>query len=405
MALPAIIILSYEPVAIAIVGGLLPVNRHIIELYALGIREFYLVGNTRILPMDRFRQIPEDVTIHNISCLNEELAETVKSLAVQWEDSLLVRGDCLIDPRLSNELLKAEDPRWLRIPEMNRETLPAVARLTSRLANLWANSGLMEWLNNSLEFLPDSVDNYSPAHRGQVPFYVLQITTTESTRTATRRLIRNAQKKVLDIPARILDPIFQNPLVHWLCPTRITPNQITLFTAGLGIFIAFLFFHGYFRLGSLLAYAVEVLDGVDGKLARTRLQFSRLGEMEHVLDFFMEQAWYLCITLGLYSGTGNQNLLWIGIGLMACDLLDSLLYYLIHVRLGKELDELGGFDRAFRLIGGRRNIYMWMFLFGSWAGYPAHSLVVVFLWAAITVEVHGSRVIYHLSRTAAAPRY
>ncbi len=74
--------------------------------------------------------------------------------------------------------------------------------------------------------------------------------------------------------------------------------------------------NGYFRLGSLLAYAVEVLDGVDGKLARTRLQFSRLGEMEHVFDFFMEQAWYLCITLSLYAGTGNQKLLWVGIGLM-----------------------------------------------------------------------------------------
>ena len=404
MAIPAVILIPDKPATKVVVGGLHPVNRHIIELYGLGIRKFYLVGAVRTLSMDRFCRVPEDASIHKVDCPNEKTAENVQSLGVPSEDILLVRGDCLVDPRLAAELLRRKDCPWLRIPAEDGETLPAMARLSRRLLTRWANSGLTGWLKNSPELIPDSVDNYSPSHRGRVPFYLLQITTPETAEAATRTLIRNAQKKVLDIPALVLDPIFENRLVNMLCPTRITPNQITLFTAGLGIFIAFLFFHGYFRLGSLLAYAVEVLDGVDGKLARTRLQFSRLGEMEHVFDFFMEQAWYLCITLSLYTGTGNQKLLWVGIGLMACDLIDSLCYYLIHVRLGKELDELGGFDRAFRLVGGRRNIYMWMFLFGSWAGYPAHTFVAVFVWAAITVGVHGSRVIYHLNRTAAAPR-
>ncbi len=277
-----------------------------------------------------------------------------------------------------------------------------MAHLSRNEVNRWVDFGVREGSINTPELVPDSVDDYSPSHRGRIPFYLRQITSPESAQAATRALIRHAQKKVLDVPALILDPIFENRLVRWLCPTRITPNQITLFTAGLGLFIGFLFFHGFFRLGSLLAYVVEVLDGVDGKLARTRLQFSRLGEMEHIFDFFMEQTWYLCITLALYAGTGGQILLWVGIGLMACDLMDSLCYYVIHVRIGRELDELSEFDRAFRLIGGRRNIYMWLFLIGSWAGFPAHAFVAAFVWATITVGVHGCRVIYHLRRSTIA---
>ena len=119
---------------------------------------------------------------------------------------------------------------------------------------------------------------------------------------------------------------------------------------------------------------MEVLDGVDGKLARTKLQTSRLGELEHVLDFFMEHAWYLTITSFLVTSTNDTQWWWVGGGLMVSDLLDNLLYYAGHVWFGKQLDELGPFDRGFRLIAGRRNIYAWMWLFGFWAGLPTSCL-------------------------------
>jgi phosphatidylglycerophosphate synthase len=228
-----------------------------------------------------------------------------------------------------------------------------------------------------------------------VPFYVQVITTAADARVATKTLIRAAQKCALDLPALVLDPIFENRLVFWLCDTRITPNQVTLFTALLGACIAALFLHGWLRLGIVLAYAVEVLDGVDGKLARTKLQTSRLGELEHVLDFFMEHAWYLTITIFLVTSTQARHLWWVGAGLMASDLLDNLLYYLGQVLCGKQLDELGVFDRRFRLIAGRRNIYAWLFLFGFWAGLPVQIFVLALVWAVITVGVHGLRLVYH----------
>jgi phosphatidylglycerophosphate synthase len=230
---------------------------------------------------------------------------------------------------------------------------------------------------------------------------VLTVTTPEEARVATRALIRAAQKRALDLPALLVHPIFENRLVFWLCNTPITPNQITVCTGILGAYIAFLFLHGWLRLGITLASVVGILDGVDGKLARTKLQTSRLGELEHVLDFFMEHAWYLTITIFLVTRTNEAQWWWIGGGLMASDFLDNMLYYTGHVWFGKQLDELGPFDRGFRLIAGRRNVYVWMWLFGFWAGVPAHAFTAALAWAIVTIGVHGVRLAYHVHRRMA----
>jgi phosphatidylglycerophosphate synthase len=266
---------------------------------------------------------------------------------------------------------------------------------------MWATAGLKQWLHHSPVLKPEMLDTYSPTHRGPVPFYVLTVATPEEAKIATRTLIRAAQKCALDLPALVLDPVFENRLVYWLCNTRITPNQVTAFTGLFGACIAFLFLHGWLRLGITLTFAAEVLDGVDGKLARTKLQTSRLGELEHVLDFFMEHAWYLTITSFLVTSMNDAQWWWIGGALMVSDLLDHFLYYTGHVYFGKQLDELGSFDRGFRLIAGRRNIYTWIWMFGFWAGLPAHVFVLAVAWAMVTVGVHGVRLAYHLRRRMA----
>ena len=87
---------------------------------------------------------------------------------------------------------------------------------------------------------------------------------------------------------------------------------------------------------------------------------------------------------------------------MASDLVDNLLYYLGQIFCGKQLDELGVFDRKFRLIAGRRNIYAWMFFFGFWAGLPVQIFVAALVWSLITIGVHGVRLVYH-ARQRLAP--
>jgi len=86
---------------------------------------------------------------------------------------------------------------------------------------------------------------------------------------------------------------------------------------------------------------------------------------------------------------------------MASDLLDNLLYYAGHIWLRKQLDELGPFDRSFRLIAGRRNIYAWMWLLVFWAGLPTYAFTAALAWSMVTVGVHNVRLAYHVRRRMA----
>ena len=126
-----------------------------------------------------------------------------------------------------------------------------------------------------------------------------------------------------------------------------------------------------------------------------------MGELEHVLDFFMEQSWYLTITIFLVATSGEPWLWWIGGGLMGCDLLVKILYGVGRLLFGKQLEELGPFDRGFRSIGGRRNIYMGILLIGFWTGLSPQALVLALGWALLTLTVHVSRMVYHLSQRTA----
>jgi len=401
MTIPTVILFTDVPVAQLPVGGIPLVTRHIKELYKCGVREFYLCDVTTIPTALQQAHLPDDVVLHVVPLDGDALPQQLQGLLPPSGDVLFVRGDCLVDPRLFAVLLSRTAPHWLPVPQAPAGTLPAAARLSPAQLDTWATAGLAQWLHSSPVLKPETLDDYSPSHRGPVPFYVLAVTTPDEAAAATHTLIHAAQKRALDLPALLLDPLFENRFVFWLCNTRITPNQVTVCTGVLGACIAFLFLHGWLRLGITLAYAVEVLDGVDGKLARTRLQTSRLGELEHVLDFFMEHAWYLTLTLFFVTSTHDGQWWWVGGGLMVSDLLDNLLYYAGHVLFGKQLDELGAFDRGFRLIAGRRNIYAWMWLLGFWAGFPTQVFVAALAWAIVTVGVHGARLAYHARRRMA----
>jgi phosphatidylglycerophosphate synthase len=401
MTIPAAILLSNTSPASYPVGGLPLLARHIKELHKLGVTEFYLIGLTEVPQAVLHSRLPADAVLHAVACSREETPRRLQALPSAQHDMLLLQGNWLIDPRLLAVLLADPQPQWLPAPGNTAARYPIAARLSPTSLNTWSTVGLDQWLQDSRVLEPDTLNTYSSSYRGPVPFYILPIETPEDAATATKTLIHTAGKHTLDVVAGMLDSLLVNRLVCWLCSTRITPNQVTLATGVLGTMVSLLFLHGWLRLGSLLTYAAVTLDGVDGKLARTTLQTSRLGELEHVLDFFMEQSWYLTITIFLVSHTGMWELWWIGGSLMACDLLDKLLHGVGRLYLGKQPEELGQFDRKFRRIGGRRNIYALMFLFGFWSGFPVHALVLALVWALLTVAVHSSRLVYHLGRRTA----
>ena len=64
----------------------------------------------------------------------------------------------------------------------------------------------------------------------------------------------------------------------------------------------------------------------------------------------------------------------------------------VNFTIGKLIDELKAFGRFVRLVGGRRNIYVWILAFGLILGTVAGAFKLIAWWEAVTAAVHLTRV-------------
>lgn len=177
MAIPAVILFSDVPAAQLPVGGISLAVRHIKELYKHGVREFYFCVVSTIPPALQQARLPGDSVLYVVPHGTDTLPHQLRERLPMPGDMLFVRGDCLIDPRLFAALLARPSPHWLPAPRATTATLPAAARLSHVQLDTWATAGLQPWLQNSPVLKLEMLDDYSPAHRGPVPFYVHTVTT------------------------------------------------------------------------------------------------------------------------------------------------------------------------------------------------------------------------------------
>ncbi len=120
MTIPAVILFPDAPAAHLSVGGLSLGTRHIKELHKCGVRVFYLYGVTAIPTAMQRSRLPDDVVLHVVPRDGDHLPQHLQRLLHSADDVLLVRGDCLIDPRLLAELLTCPQPHWLQVPTPGR---------------------------------------------------------------------------------------------------------------------------------------------------------------------------------------------------------------------------------------------------------------------------------------------
>ena len=255
-------------------------------------------------------------------------------------------------------------------------------------------------LNLAAAVTLDTFPAYSKEQRGDVPIHLLRIRNEADVEPAWAILLDSVEKRTKDLPATLFDPPIENFLVRLLAPTRITPNQVTVLTTILGFFVAWLFLQGWLLSGVILAIAVEVLDGVDGKLARLKYMTSKLGELEHMLDFFYENSWWL--SLGAWFAGQGAAWAWpAALMLCASDLADNFAYLFFKRRTplpsegrgargdrSLNLDEATPLLSRFRLIAGRRNIYVWMLLPGVVFGFGSTAFALAVAWAVATAATH-----------------
>ncbi len=106
-----------------------------------------------------------------------------------------------------------------------------------------------------------------------------------------------------------------------LARTSVTPNGVTLFNVAVGLAGAFLLSRGGYwsqLIGTLLFLLCVVLDGVDGEIARLKLQETVFGHyLDVITDNIVHLSIFIGLAVGLYFQTGNKvylYLLWALLG-------------------------------------------------------------------------------------------
>lgn len=229
--------------------------------------------------------------------------------------------------------------------------------------------------------------------RRSIAPYWLPVFSDSDAEAGEQYLIDAAQKGTLDFPARYLHPPFENWMTkHVARFSWMSPNFITTATNVIAFITTALLAVGDIGFGLFLAAVVGVLDGVDGKLARTTVRCTVFGDRyEHILDNVYELSWYWALGWAFSSGGVDTYPLVLS-GLM------TMFYILDRGFTGGfkhfksiELFDYAPIDRFFRLIGSRRNINILMMMVGTAAFVPYYAYETMVGWMAFTALFHGVR--------------
>lgn len=235
-----------------------------------------------------------------------------------------------------------------------------------------------------------AVDDYIGSMRRHVRPFCFRASRAQDRRLAQRIILDSAQNGTLDFPAYVHAPI-ETAVVSRLCRTRITPNQITIAGLIIGCCATALFLLGRVGPGILAALVFGVVDGLDGKLSRVKIETSKRGEWEHHVDTFVENSWWAAIAFHLWQAGQLPSAFYFLALLIGSHVLNGFAKRRARAATGRQLDDVAPFDRAFRLIGARRNIYIWVLAFGFLLNALPGTYVFICSWAAVTAGVHWLR--------------
>ena len=236
-------------------------------------------------------------------------------------------------------------------------------------------------------------DDYIVSMRRRVRPLCFSAPPEQSRRVAERVILDSAQNGTLDLPAYIHGPI-ETAIISLLCKTRITPNQITIGGFVIGCSATAAFVVGRVGLGILAALIFGIVDGLDGKLSRVKIETTERGEWEHHLDYLIENSWWLAIAFHLWRSGQFPNVFYFLALLIASHLLAEFAKRRVKIARGRLLDDVAPFDRTFRLIAARRNVYVWVLGCGFLLGAFPQSYAIICGWAAVSAAVHLTRSVW-----------
>ena len=311
------IILAPDDKGLRGVFGIPAVRRLSLLTFQLGLTEIHIVGQVQALqpilsdlvPPERFHPVEDPAS----------LGRVIERLALPERQRVLVlKANHVMDRSSLIRLIEAGDSLDLHYMEATgkkgteRLYLTTPPHLISILAQLWSPSSHLPYLAKAQPV--EGVDGFPAVLEGGE----------EQAKLVEGKLMQAlaSQTKGTDgFLARHVNRRISRFISKRLVLTRVTPNQITLAGATIGMTGAFLLsWTGYWPklVGSLLFLFCIIVDGVDGEIARLKLKATSFGHyLDVVTDNLVHIAIFLGIALGLYRDSGDPgylHILWILIG-------------------------------------------------------------------------------------------
>src|SRR5437867_5560173 len=402
------ILVADDPKALTELCGVNLLERLLRILQRLGFREAIVFSTTPEIGAELSKRSwpREQIIVHVASGTTESLTPKLVLEQNPSERFLIVPANVYCDARLLAALCAKASSAALvdsNPPEFARSLIrnPCGPALVTRdfLFGLSPSAALFEKLKNKVDNHEMDVvdaaeeDEYIVSMRRRVRPLCLAAPPEQSQRVAERVILDSAQKGTLDLPAYIHAPI-ETAIISLLCKTRITPNQITIVGFIIGCSATAAFALGRVGLGIIASLVFGIVDGLDGKQSRVKIETTDLGKWEHHLDDLIEYSWWTAIAFQLWRSGLFPNVFYFFTLLIGSHVLDHFARRRTKMAKGRLLDDVAPFDRAFRLIAARRNVYVWILACGFLLHAFPQSYAVICGWAAVSAAVHLVRSIW-----------
>src|SRR6266513_2744439 len=403
------ILIADAPEALTELCGVNLLERLLRILQRLGFRSAIVFSTTpKIIGVELAKHswAREQITVHLASGAIGPLTAQLVLEQSPSERLLIVPANIYCDARLLAALCAKDSSAALvdsNPPEFARSLIrnPCGPALVTRdfLFALSPTAPFFEELKNKIDDRKiDTVDaaaadDYIITMRRRVRPICFPAPPEQNRRVAERIILDSAQKGTLDIPAYFHAPI-ETGIISLLCKTRITPNQITIAGLIIGCSATVAFALGRVGLGILAALILGIVDGLDGKQSRVKIEMTERGKWEHHLDYWIENLWWAAIAFHLWRSGQFPNVFYFFALLIGSHLLDEFAKRRVKMAKGRLLDDVTPFDRAFRLIAARRNVYVWMLACGFLLNAFPQSYAIICGWAAVSAAVHLVRSIW-----------
>ena len=393
--------------------GLTLLERNVRELARLGVEEMVVLTSLQAASAVLVKHaLPTSVALRFDTDANARSFDAlVRYLSTSNDLVLVLQGNVLHDKRILDLLANASGACGLLAPNDTQGAAAGVlSAAQATLVHRRFDSTLTASIQGCLEagVLPRldlmSLDPYLKHLRRTVCPFMIGVQTASDLKQADAMLRQTVHKGTNDFVAVYIHPPLEFGMTRLLANTKVTPNQVTLVGMLFSSLAVYLFATGHLVGGILCAATKGVLDGVDGKLARLHIKYSKSGDLlDHVGDIIFDALWYLALGWHFARGDASSTAATFTIILLTAYWIQRIVPGVFARRHGREIYDYEEVDKFVRLIGSRMNNNVWVMMLGILLGLAQEFFYGISIWMAATALWYTARLLYVSWRVRTQP--